>query len=131
MIIFGLFLIAHGWVHLLYIALARAWIPPDENIAWTGESWLLTPRLGLDTTRQLATVAYGATILCFTVAGMGVLLRQPWFVFWTVFACGLSIATILGFWDRSLSRPLDKGLLGILIDIAILILVLGVGWPTA
>lgn len=123
-IVLGVFLILHGAVHLLWVGLARGWIPRDENIHWSGKSWLLTRTLGDQTTHTLGAGAFTLATLVFVIAGIGLLIGQKWYAGATIAAAVISIVTIVGLWDGQLVALQDKGILGILIDAGALVLAL-------
>ena len=129
-IILGVFLILHGAVHLMYVGTARGWIPSEDNSVWDGQSWIFTRTLGDSATMTLATIVHATTTLVFAVAGIGLVLQQAWWEAWAVAGAILSTAGILLFWDGSPKNPVQKGLLGIIINIVILVAVLYFGWPS-
>jgi hypothetical protein len=47
---------------------------------------------------------------------------------WMLAASVISTVTILVFWDGSFSMPVEKGALGLLINIGILVAILMFGW---
>jgi len=129
-IILGVFLILHGAVHLWYVAMARGLISADADTVWNGRSWLFTHRLGDQTTMTLATIVFSAITLVFAVAGIALVAQQEWFSTWAITGSILSIAAIVGFWDGKPDHPIEKGLLGIILDVAILVALLYFAWPS-
>jgi len=129
-IILGVFLILHGAVHLWYVAMARKLVPADADTIWSGRSWLLTRTLGDEMTMTLATIVYSVTTLVFLVAGIGLVAQQAWFATWAVTGAMLSLAGTIGFWDGKPDHPIEKGLLGIVIDVAIVVALLYFQWPS-
>jgi hypothetical protein len=129
-IIVGVFLILHGAVHIWYVAMARGLISADADTIWNGRSWLFTRTLGDQVTMMLATIVHSITTLLFIVAGVGLVAQQDWWATWAVAGAILSIAGIVGFWDGKPDHPIEKGLLGIIIDVAILVAVLYFEWPS-
>jgi hypothetical protein len=129
-IIIGVFLILHGAVHIWYVAMARSLVPGEADNIWNGQSWLLTRTLGDQITMTLATIVFPVTTLVFLVAGGALVAQQEWFATWAVAGAILSIAAIVGFWDGKPDHPIEKGLLGIIIDVGILVSVLYFEWPS-
>ena len=129
-IILGVFLILHGAVHIWYVAMARGLISADADTIWNGRSWLFTRRLGDQTTMTLATIVFSAITLVFAVAGIALVARQEWFSTWAITGSILSMAAIIGFWDGRPDHPIEKGLLGIILDVAILVALLYFEWPS-
>lgn len=129
-IILGVFLILHGAVHLWYVAMARGLISADADTIWNGRSWLLTRRVGDQTTMTFATIVFSAITLVFAVAGIALVAQQEWFSTWAITGSILSIAAIVCFWDGKPDHPVEKGLLGIILDVAILVALLYFEWPS-
>ena len=129
-IILGVFLILHGAVHIWYVAMARGLISADADTIWNGRSWLLTRRVGDQTTMTLATIVFSAITLVFAVAGIALVAQQEWFSTWAITGSILSIAAIVCFWDGKPDHPVEKGLLGIILDVAILVALLYFAWPS-
>jgi hypothetical protein len=116
--LFGLFLIAHAWIHTGFISKR----PPQKPGApvWPFEltrSWLLTPLgLPMGTIKAIGLALTLAVLVGFTVSGLGWLgipgLKAIW-VPVTVFSSIASLLLLFFFWHPWL-------VLGIAIDIAIL-----------
>jgi hypothetical protein len=127
-ILISIFILLHGLVHMWYVTLSQGWVEFQANMGWTGKSWLLTNMLGNDVTRMVATVFYGLSTIVFLVAGVGLLAKQDWSRTWMIVASVISTITIFVFWDGNIGMPVEKGLLGLLINIGILIAILIFGW---
>ena len=122
--VFGLFVILHGLVHIWYISLNEAWVEFEPNMGWTGESWVFTRLFGVDATHVLATWLYGLTTAVYIIAGLAVWIGVPWWQQAVFAAAGLSTLVIALFWDGKLKLIVPKGLVGILINAAIVAAVL-------
>ena len=127
-ILIGIFILLHGLVHIWYVTLSQGWVEFQANMGWTGKSWLLSNLLGNDVTRMFATIFYGLSTITFLVAGFGLLAKQDWSRVWMIAASVVSTITILVFWDGNIGMPVEKGLLGLLINIGILVAILMFGW---
>ena len=128
-ILIGIFIILHGLVHLWYVTLSREWIKFEAEMGWTGESWLLTGMFGSKFTRTLTTIFYSLAAFAFVIAGLGLTIGSGWSQTWMVSASLISLVSIVVFWDGSPRMPVEKGLLGFLINIGILIAVIVFNWP--
>ena len=126
---YTIFILLHGLVHMWYVTLARQWVPFEPEMGWTGNSWLLSSTFGDTTIRSLATVLYSIAALSFVVAGAGVLARADWWATVLVGAAVVSSVTIFLFWDGSFDMVVQKGMVGLLINIVLLISLLIFNWP--
>lgn len=126
----GIFIILHGLVHLWYVTLSQRLVEFQADMGWTGRSWLFSNLLGDATTRLLATAAYVLATIVFVAAGIGILVRAGWWRPVLVGSAVFSSAAIVVFWDGSTEMLVQKGLLGLLINVAILVAVLVFQWPS-
>jgi hypothetical protein len=104
-IVVGILLIAHGLVHLLYLA-------PDVPQFSIKESWLVPE----SASRPLAMVLMWATVGAFALLGLAVwgvpVLTEAWPGI-AIVASVLSLALLVAFWNWSL-------IFGVLIDVALI-----------
>jgi len=120
----GTFIILHGLVHLWFVVLSQGLIKFEAEMGWSGESWLLSSFMPESATRTLATVLYTLATLGFVAGAVGLFLRQAWWSPVVIGAALFSAVTIFLFWDGGMQMIVEKGFLGILINIAILIALL-------
>lgn len=123
-ILFGIFIILHGLVHLWFVVLSRGWVPFQPDMGWTGESWILSGVLGQLPLRWLATVLYSLAALGLVLAGIGILAQSRWWQPALLAAAAFSSVVILVFWDGSRQYIVQKGLLGLLINAVVILYVL-------
>ncbi len=123
-IIIGIFVILHGLVHFWFITLSQGWVAFEADMGWTGYSRLLSDLLGSGLVRGLAAGLYSASAVSFVIAGIGFLSKADWSRPWLTTASLISAATIMVFWDGSSDLLVQKGLLGLLINLGILAAVL-------
>lgn len=119
-IILGIFVILHGLVHAWYITLNQGWVEFQPEMGWTGQSWLLSDILNSGLARGLSTALYSLGGISFVIAGIGLLSKADWTRPWLTAASLISAVTILLFWDGSFDLLVQKGLLGLLINLGIL-----------
>jgi hypothetical protein len=117
----GLFIVLHGLVHLWYVVLSQKLVAFQPEMGWTGRSWLLTNVLGDSPTRLLAGLLYVLATIGMVVSGIGVMARGEWWRPVLIGSTVLSSVTLLLFWDGSTDLIVQKGLLGLVINGAILI----------
>lgn len=118
----GVVIVLHGLVHAWYVVLSRGWVEYEEAMGWNGHSWLLSRALPERTVLDVASVLYALVAGGFVVGGIGVLLSSPWWGAVVVGSAALSAATIVGMWDGRATRLVEKGAVGVLIDVGL------VGW---
>jgi hypothetical protein len=128
-IIFGIFLILHGLVHLLYAGQSWRFFELRPEMTWTDKSWLFSKLLGDETTRLLATAALVLVALGLAASGLGLFLRADWWRTVAIASAAFSSLLFLVMWDGKFHALADQGGVGILINIAILVLILAFKWP--
>jgi hypothetical protein len=126
---FGIFVVLHGLVHLWLVVLSQELIEYKPEMGWTARSWLFTGLIGDSATRWLATIVFVLVTAAFVVSGVGVFTRGDWWRSIMVGAAVISAAMLLFFWDGSAQLIVEKGLIGFLIDVAVVVSVLVLGWP--
>lgn len=127
--LFGLFIVLHGLVHMWYFTLSQGLVEFQAEMGWTGQSWFFTNTIGAVTTRSLASVLYVLATLGFVAGGIGIFIQQNWWRPVLVGSAVLSSAIIILFWDGSTQMLVQKGILGFLINLMILVALLVVGLP--
>ena len=77
-IVFAVFVILHGLVHLLYFGQSAGYFELQPGMAWPDGSWLFSKLLGDEPTRVLASVLLIVAAVGFAAGGVGLLLKQAW-----------------------------------------------------
>ena len=119
-IIFGIFLILHGLVHLLYTGQSQRLFELRPGMLWPDGSWAFSKLLGDGPTRYLATFALALAALGFLVGALGLFFRQDWWRAAAVGAAVLSSVIFLMFWDGKFQALDAHGGIGLLISLALL-----------
>jgi hypothetical protein len=117
----GIFIALHGLVHLWYFTLSRRLVEFKPEMGWSGRSWILTNTLGDSTTRALASVLYVLATIAFVISGIAIFVRAEWWRPVLISAAIFSAAIIVLFWDGGLQRIIEKGLIGLFINVLILV----------
>jgi len=120
----GVFIILHGLVHLWMATLSLRLVEFKADMGWTGESWILSRPLPEFTVRTIAGAGFILAALLFVISGVGVLAQAEWSRAWLVVSAVFSGILLLLYWDGSFEMIVQKGLIGLLIDIAVLAVVL-------
>ena len=129
--IFGVFMVLHGLVHLLYFGQSARCFELRPGLVWPDGSWVFSRPLEDKTTRNLASISCVVAAIGFVAGGAGVLISQAWWRPVIVATAALSSITFLLFWNGKLRRLVDQGAIAILINLAILVAVLVLAWPLA
>jgi hypothetical protein len=74
--------------------------------------------------RAVASILYSLAALGFIAAGAGLLCEQQWFRPAMLWSAILSIIAIVLFWDGNASQIIEKGLLGFVINVLLILVLL-------
>ena len=127
--IFGVFIMLHGLVHLLYFGQSARRFELRPGLIWPDGSWAFSKLLGEKATRALASIACALAAIGFVTGGVGILVSQAWWRPVIVTSAAFSAALYIMFWDGKVQMLDARGGIGVLIDLAILIAVLVLQWP--
>jgi hypothetical protein len=121
-IVLGLFLAAHGIIHLGYITPA----PADPKYPFRlNNSWLITSlNIPEQTVRLLGIILTIITVLGFALTGLaalGIIVPQVWWQPLTILSAGASLLLLVFFWHTWL-------VLGVVIDVALLVALIWLHW---
>jgi hypothetical protein len=114
---------------MLYFGQSARYFELQPGMVWPDGSWLFSKLLGENGNRTLASVLLVLAAIGFVAAGIGVFASQPWWHLALVGSAVFSSAIFLLFWDGSMQQLANKGGVGILINLAILIALYGFHWP--
>ena len=128
-ILFGIFFVLHGLVHLLYFGQSARVFELQPGMVWPDGSWAFSRLLGDVAARNLAGVLLALAALGFVIGGIGVFAKQAWWRPAVVAAAVFSSLIYFLFWDGSWGHLDNKGGIGILINLAILATLLIFQWP--
>jgi uncharacterized membrane protein YphA (DoxX/SURF4 family) len=128
-ILFGVFFVLHGLVHLLYFGQSAKYFELQPGMVWPDGSWAFSRLLGNATTRNLASIFLILAAIGFIAGGAGIILKQGWWLPAAASAAIFSSAIFILFWDGVLQNLDNKGGVGILINLTILALLLIFHWP--
>ena len=128
-IIVGVFIVLHGLVHLLYFGQSQRLFELRPGLVWPDGSWAFSKLLGDETTRLLASASCVLAAIGFVAGGAGILAGQAWWRPPVVGSAAFSGSVLILLWDGRMQRLGEKAAFGILINGAILVAVLVLGWP--
>ena len=128
-IIFGIFLVLHGFVHLLYFGQSARYFELQPGMTWPDSAWAFSKILGDGAARTVASIFLVVAAIGFVASGVGILLKEAWWRPVVVSVAAFSAAIYLLLWDGALQNLDNKGLIAILINAAILVALLVFQWP--
>ncbi|MBW1821535.1 MAG: hypothetical protein JRI92_07185 [Deltaproteobacteria bacterium] len=119
--VFAIFIILHGLAHLWYVTLSLNVIPFKSEFGWSGDSWLLTNFISGSVSPTIATIVYAIAALGLVCAGVGLLMDHQLFRPIMLWSAILSLSAIGLFWDGNTSQIIEKGLIGFVINVIVII----------
>ena len=126
---FGVFIVLHGLVHLLYAGQSARRFELKPGMVWPAGSWAFSRLLGDEATRHLASISLVLAATGFVAGGIGILASQAWWRPVVVGAAAFSSVVYILFWNGKMQNLSGQGAIGLLINIAILLAVLVLRWP--
>lgn len=127
--ILGVFIVLHGLVHLLYFGQSWRFFELQAGLVWPDGSWTFSKLFGDKVTRLLASISCVLAAIGLVAGGTAILVGQAWWRPVIVGSATFSAILFMLFWDGKAQKLADKGGIGLLINIAILVAVLILGWP--
>ena len=119
--VFGVFIVLHGLVHLLYFGQSARLFELRPGMVWPDGAWTFSKLLGDEATRILASIACVLAAIGFVAGGIGLLVSQTWWQPAVVASAAFSAIIFILFWDGKVQNLDDKGGIGLLINLAILV----------
>jgi uncharacterized membrane-anchored protein YitT (DUF2179 family) len=125
--IFGIFIILHGLVHLLYFGQSQKLFELRPGMVWPEGSWIFSrlyeeksPKWVSGIIFTFSAVAFILAAIIFIAGGAGLILGQPWWRTTVMSAAIFSSMIIILFWDGQWKTFSEQGGIGLLINLAIL-----------
>lgn len=128
-ITFGIFLVLHGLVHLLYFGQSQRAFELQPGLVWPDGAWAFSRLLGDESTRLLVSISLILTAVGFVAGGAGILLKQGWWRPMIISVSAFSAVLYVLCWDGGWQSLDGKGGVGLLINVAVLTAVFLLQWP--
>jgi hypothetical protein len=116
-------------VHLLYFGQAARYFELKSGMVWPDGSWAFSKLLENETARTLVSISLILAAVGFIIGGVGMLVNQAWCRPVVVGAATFSSLVYILSWNGRMQNLDSQGLVGILIDMAILLMLLVFRWP--
>ena len=128
-ILLGVFILLHGLIHLMYFGHAARYFEMKPGMLWPDGSWIFSRFLVEAAVRNLASISLILAAVGLVIGGIGIFAGLAWWRPLVVAAAVFSSLVYLLFWNGKLQNLDGQGGIGILINIAILLVVLVLRWP--
>jgi len=128
-ILFGIFIVLHGLVHMLYFGQSARFFELQPGMVWPDGSWAFSRLLGDLATRNLTSFLLVLAAIGFVAGGLGIFAKQAWWRPAIIATAIFSSAIYFLFWDGGFRHLDNKGGVGIFINLAILAALLLFQWP--
>jgi hypothetical protein len=128
-ILFGIFIVLHGLVHLLYFGQSARYFELQAGMAWPNGSWAFSRLPGNEAAGNLAGILLIVAAIGLIAGAAGIFLGQAWWRPVVTGAAVFSSVVYILLWNGRMQNLDGQGLVGILIDVAILVIVLILRWP--
>jgi len=129
-VVFGIFFLLHGLVHLLYSGQSARLFELQPGMVWPDGSWAFSRVFGNEATRILASILCILAALSFMAGSIGIFVSQTWWHPMVAGSAAFSASIFILFWDGQARALANKGLFAILINLAILVALLVFRWPS-
>ena len=120
----GIFLILHGLVHFWYVVLSFEWVKFQPEMGWSGKSWLFSSLINESTLRSLAGLLFIIAALLFVISGISIFFQPQWLNTLLMVSSIFSSLLLILFWDGNLAMIVQKGIIGLIINLVIIALVI-------
>lgn len=120
-IIKGTFVLFHGLVHIWFFFLAARLVEFKTEMGWTGKSWLLSAIGSELFIQKIAILLYLASTVLFILSAFGIWFQSAWQEKLLIISAIVSSFTILLFFDGSFSFIIQKGAIGLIINVIIIL----------
>ena len=123
-VIFGIFIVLHGIVHLIYSGHSFRLFKIQPGLEWPDGSWALSFFLKNDNVRIIAGIFCIIAFIGFILGSIGIFSNSIW---WRPVVIGTAIFStiaLLLLWDGLMQKLPEKGAIAIIINLAIIAFVL-------
>jgi hypothetical protein len=119
------FILLHGLVHVWYFLLSSQLVTYKSDMGWNAQSKLLFSWSEKER-RLVASMLYLYVTILFILAVVGYWVQSLWWSDTLMMACISSSVVILLFFDGTFKKLVQKGLIGLILNIVILIYVMSI-----
>lgn len=120
--ILSIVLILHGLVHIWYLLLLTKVVKFIPEMGWTGDSWLVSGSSEIIWIRYTGIIMYSLTCVLFVSSGIGLMSNSSIIRNLLIFSAILSSILIIFFFDGRFDMLVQKGFVGLIINMIIIFL---------
>jgi len=128
-ILFGVFLIAHGLVFAMYAAHAMGLFEVKPGLTWPDASWALSGLIGDPAVRWVVVGVFALVAVGFAVAGVALMSHQAWWEALAAAMAAVSTLMIVLAWNGRMYELSEQGLVAVIINVAVVVSALVLHWP--
>ncbi len=121
--IFSIVIILHGLIHIWYLLLFSKVVKYFPEMGWTGESWLMSGFSKILWVRYTGIILYSLTCLLFVSSGISLMANSSLTIYLLNISAILSSVLIVFFFDGRFDMLIQKGLVGLILNVTIIFLV--------
>lgn len=118
-VIFGIFIILHGLVHLLYFGQSLRYFELQSGMVWPDDSWLFSGHLEIPVIRTLIAIWCSLVGAGFIISGIGFFLLTGWWCELLMLSALWSVSLFVVSWNGHLYKLDDQGGYSIVINFMI------------
>jgi hypothetical protein len=119
--IFGILIILHGFVHLLYFGHSARYFELQPGLTWPDGAWLLSRIFNQSVLRNIAGISMIISAFTQIVGGASFLFRQEWARVLIIIGAVISSLAFFLCWNGRFQGMADQGWFGILINVGIIV----------
>lgn len=120
--ILSIAIVLHGLVHIWYVLLLSKVVKFQPDMGWTGASWLFPAADESPAIRYTGITMYALVTLLFVTSGISLMTGNSLTSKLLVLSAILSSVLILFFFDGLFNMVVQKGLVGLIFNLMIIIL---------
>lgn len=121
--ILSIVIILHGLVHIWYLLLLSKVVKFIPEMGWSGESWLVSGSSEVIWIRYTGIILYSLTCFLFVSSGISLLSNSSMTQNVLNISAILSSILIIFFFDGHFDMLIQKGLVGLIINVTIIFLI--------
>ena len=129
-VIISIFLLLHGFVHLLYFGHSQRYFELQPGLTWPEDSWFFSNLFRGKIIRLIASISMVLVAIFFILAGVVLFFDHTWWHELLIIAISISSLFYILLWNGKMNQLPDQGLVGILINLSFIVFIFILNCPT-